>query len=178
MASSWIGGASIGMTMLTVASVASAQTTRNEATSPTVVVELMACRSIGSEMERLACFDRAAAAFEAARQQREIAVVDSREVREARRSLFGLPVPKLKLLSEGQNAEEAESITGTIRSVQVGRGGKWIVQVDDAVWQTTDSAYFQVLPKVGQEATVTRGVMGSFRLSVAGRSGLKAVRVR
>lgn len=143
-----------------------------------VVTDLLACRSIVDEARRLQCFDQAAATFEEAQRQRQITIVDSAAVQEARRSLFGLSLPKIRLFQNTEEEERAESVTGTIRNVKTIRGGLWVVQIDDAVWQTTETGYFQMLPKVGQQATVTRGPLGSFRLAVAGRNGLRATRIR
>lgn len=147
--------------------------------SPAAFTDVLACRAIAVEGERLACFDRSIAALEEARQRQQLAIIDNEEVREARRSVFGLPLPRLRILEgESGDTETPEAFTGTIRSVQKVRGDRWLVQIDDAVWQTTETGYFQVPPRVGQQATVTRGVLGSFRLSVEGRAGLKATRLR
>lgn len=146
---------------------------------PAAFADVLACRAISVETERLTCFDRSIAALEEARQRRQLAVIDTEEVREARRSVFGLPLPRLRILEgDGGDIEAPEAFTGTIRSVQKVRGDRWVVQIDEAVWQTTESGYFQVPPRVGQQATVTKGVLGSFRLSIEGRTGLKATRIR
>ncbi len=105
-------------------------------------------------------------------------MVNRDEVRETRRALFGLSLPKLRLFERDGVGEEPETFTGTVRSVSAQRGGRWTIQIDDSVWQTTETGFFQTLPKVGQPATVTKGILGSFRLSVDGKTGLKAVRVR
>ncbi len=139
---------------------------------------LAACRDVVEPTARLTCFDREFAAFAQAREDKLIAVVDREEVRETRRALFGLPLPRLRLFDRDGVAEVPETFTGTIKSVSSQRGGRFTIQIDDSVWQTTETGYFQTPPRVGQPATVTKGILGSFRLSVDGKSGLKAVRVR
>ncbi len=139
---------------------------------------LAACPDIAESTARLACFDREFAAFAQAREDRTIAVVNREEVRETRRALFGLSLPRLRLFDRDGVAEEPETYTGTIKSVSAQRGGRFTIQIDDSVWQTTETGYFQTPPRVGQPATVSKGILGSFRLSVDGKSGLKAVRVR
>lgn len=159
-------------------SIAAQEKRVDEARTPSAFNNVLACRQITIEAERLACFDRSVAAFEDARQRQQVAVIDNEDVREARRSLFGLSLPRIRLL-EGSGMEEREdTYAGTIRSVRMVRGDRWVVQIDDAVWQTTESGYFQSPPRVGQQAVVTRGPLGSFRMSIEGRAGLKATRVR
>ncbi|TCD06226.1 hypothetical protein EYB45_00315 [Erythrobacteraceae bacterium CFH 75059] len=161
---------------------AAAQEGRSASAEPPAPLRAVVdCRSLPADAERLACYDRTVAALEEERREGRIAVTSIEEVRAARRSLFGLPLGGVRLfpgVRDGGADEEPESVTGTIRAVQTTRSGNWLVQIDDAVWQTTESGYFQTLPRVGQEATVTRGLLGSYRLSVAGRPGLRAVRVR
>jgi hypothetical protein len=166
--------------LIALPSIVTAQTSSEAANrAPEAFTDVLACRAINVESERLACFDRSIALLEDARQRQQVVVINTDDVREVRRSLFGLKVPTLRLLEgQGREDQQPESFTGTIRKVQQVRGGRWLVQIDEAVWQTTETGYFQVPPQVGQQATVTQGLLGSFRLSVAGRAGLKATRLR
>lgn len=162
-----------------VAPVAAQDSRSTERTVPLSFQSVLDCRALADSAARLACFDQRVAALATATQQGQVAVVGADDVRAARRSLFGLPAPSTPLFAGlGDAGEEPESISGVIRSVQTTRSGAWLIQIDDSVWQTTQSGYFQSLPRVGQEATVTRGLLGSYRLSVEGRAGLRAVRVR
>ncbi|WP_228243010.1 hypothetical protein [Porphyrobacter sp. GA68] len=166
-------------TIVAVAPLAAQDSRSTQRAVPPPLQSVLDCRALSDSAARLACFDQRVAALASATEQGQVAVVAADDVRAARRSLFGLPAPSTPLFAGlGDAGEEPESVSGVIRSVQTTRSGAWLIQIDEAVWQTTQSGYFQSLPRVGQEATVTRGLLGSYRLSVEGRAGLRTVRVR
>ncbi len=163
---------------LAAAMVAAPAAAQSDDDGPEPLRALTACRDIAEPSARLACFDREIAAFTQAREDNTIAVVAREEVRKTRRALFGLTLPDLKLFDRGGEKEETETFTGTVRAVSALRGGRMTIQIDDTVWQTTETGYYQTTPKVGASAIVTRGILGSYRLSVDGKNGLKAIRLR
>lgn len=155
----------------------------NAASSPTTAPlpwqSLVACRSIAEGTARLACYDREVAAFEAARGRHDVAVIDREQIRQSRRSVFGLSLPRIALFGiGGEQGDEAEPYRGTIRSVRETRDGKWMIGVDEAVWQTTEVEAFSGPPRVGSSVTIRRASLGGFILTAEGRRGLRAVRLR
>ena len=139
---------------------------------------VIACQEIANSSDRLECYDLAAIALQSAIENKNIAIVSRAESLEVKRSLFGLKLPRINLFTGFDGDDGDDTVTGTIQDVKRVAGGKWIVQIDTMVWQTTETGFFQTLPKKGQKATVTRGSLGSFKLSVEGKHGLKAIRVR
>lgn len=141
---------------------------------------LVACRQIADSAARLQCFDRQVASLEAAEARSEIVLVDRQQIRSTRRSLFGLALPKIPFLDDGDDeAENApKEYDSKVRAVSAARDGKWTFQLEDAVWRTTEIAGFQPDPKAGDDVKIRRGPLGSFKLSVEGRPAMRAVRVR
>lgn len=128
----------------------------------------VACRTITTPEERLACFDREVAALARAEAAQEIRVLDRQQVRRARRSLFGLTLPDLDLFGGGDGDEQGVSeINAIIRSVSQDPTGKWIFVLDDgARWAQIDSRQLGIDPRPGQPIRIRRAAMGSFLANV------------
>lgn len=149
---------------------------RNE--RPEVFRKLIDCRSLTADAERLACFDARVDALDRAEQARELVVADKSQVRKARRSLFGFPLPKLPLFGDGgdDSAEEFERIETTIQSARQLGNGRWsIVLEDGARWVQTDSKEMGTPARAGDKIAIRRAALGSFFANV---NGQLAIRVR
>lgn len=139
------------------------------------------CRAIASAEERLACFDRAAAALEQAVQAKEVRILDKEDVQRTRRSLFGFQLPRVGLFNEGdEEAKKTEftEINTTIASARQLQNGRVEIRLsgeDDAVWQTTEAMTFP--PKAGDKIRIRKGAIGSYFINVGGRS-VRGMRVR
>lgn len=144
---------------------------------PAQFQKLVDCRAITEPMARLACFDREAAAFEAAERGNDLVVVDRQQIRNTRRSLFGLALPRIPFLDDNDSEASPTQIEGVVRSARVD-GDRWTVDLGESVWRTTESAQFEAYPRAGQKVTVRRAALGSYVLKVEGRKGLRAIRVR
>lgn len=145
-----------------------------------IVGQLEACRALGDDAQRLACFDRESAALIAAVQGGKVAVVDQAQVRETRRSLFGFQIPKLPFFSGDRSGEEVqEELESTVKSVQeIGRGRYRIVIADnDAVWETIDNPMRLNAPRKGDKIVIKRGLLGAYFLRIDGQVGVKGRRV-
>ena len=141
---------------------------------------MLRCRAVTDDAARLACFDEAAAALDAAIASRDVVVVDRKQIRESKRTLFGLPIPDLPLFGgggDGPEEEEITSITGTVRSASRDGDGRWLVRLEEgSVWRQIDSRPLALRPKAGMEVEIDRGALGSYRMSVAGQPGIKVRR--
>lgn len=140
--------------------------------------KLAACRAIAEDTARLACFDREVGAFDTAVRERRIAVVDQAEVRKTRRTLFGIPLPSIKLFDDSGEPEIKE-VTATIKSKSQGEGGRIIFTLEDgAVWGQTDDwpVFFAVKP--GQKVTLKRGALGSYFADFEKAVTVRAKRLR
>ena len=133
------------------------------------------CRKIADSGERLACYDKAVADLDTAEKTREVVVVDRDQVNEARRSVFGLKLPKIKLF--GGDDDEVAALESVITSVGRGRDGKLTFTIEDgARWVQTDN-HTVVGVRVGTKVTLTRGGLGTFFAKFHGSTSAKVARV-
>jgi hypothetical protein len=137
------------------------------------------CRAITDDAKRLACFDTQVAALDAAEKNKQLVVVDREQVRAARRTLFGLPLPNLHIFggSDDHDANAVTQIEGKIASASAVADG-WRIKLDDgSVWEQTDGKPIFRSPRPGMAVVVRHGAMGAYFLSVAGAPGVKVRRV-
>ena len=147
---------------------------------PAIYTELIACKDIAQTTARLACYDEKVTALQTAQSTNQVVIADREQVREARRGLFGLSLPRIKLFDgDGDEGDEIESIDGIIQSARTTRGGKWLIQLEDgAVWQQTDPARSTMRrPKSGDAIVIERAALGSFLAKVNDGRGFKVKRV-
>ena len=141
---------------------------------------LQACQQIQEPAARLSCFDRAAASLVSATSSGEVAVVDRQQVAKARRSLFGLSLPDIPLLSGSSDKEKPpkEIVTTLTAFAPIGNSKyRFTVEDGDAVWETTESASIYD-PRIGAKVTIERGALGSYFAKVGSAQWVRARRVR
>jgi len=148
---------------------------------PELFEALVRCRAVAEDAARLQCFDSAAAALEQAAERREVVVVDRAQVRESRRRLFGLALPRLPIFGGGdddeQEEEEINRVEGVVASASQNGNGQWIVRLQDgALWVQTDNRPLALRPRPGQPVVIERGALGSFMMRVNGQPGVRARR--
>lgn len=146
-----------------------------------LVNALAHCRTIANATQRLSCLDAAAGAILAARDRREVVVIDREGVREAKRSVFGFSLPRIRLFGRGADAEDVEpevtSIESKVTAVALVQRTFWSFRLaDGSQWQATET--FRFPPNVGDQARVEAGILGSYRASFGGRSAGKVKRIR
>lgn len=134
---------------------------------PELYGKLAACRSVSDAAARLACYDDAAAKLDAAIASSDVVVVDKAQVRESRKTLFGLSLPSFKLF--GGDDDEKDQIT-TIESkvASVWRVDKFNIGVkleDGARWVQVDGKSIRD-PKPGQMIKIRKASMGSFLANI------------
>lgn len=153
---------------------------KDDSPPPKVFVDLLACRSTQDTQARLACYDQAAAALEAAERKQDIVIADRKDVRELRRGLFGYAVPAGKLtgLGKGQDGEELNRVETKVTAVTSNRAGRLrLIFADVGTWDQTDINDFAISPKVGQAAWLEKGALGSYFVSVNKQPPIKMRRV-
>ncbi len=142
-----------------------------------VLKQLSACRSIADETARLACYDEAAAAVDAAEAAGELVVMDRGQVREAKRSLFGFDTSALSIFDRGDKPEQIDNVTLTVERAFRGEGGKWVIVMNDGqVWRQIDREQMYKDPKKGMKAEVRRASMGSYFMNIDGQRAIRARR--
>lgn len=143
---------------------------------PEMLERLTACRSVPAAEARLACYDAAAAALDAAERQGELVVIDRVAVEETRRQLFGFELPTLPRLFSGGEAEELAAIETTLASAVRTGENRWVFRLSDgSVWRQIDSEPLRFQNRAGQEVRVRRASLGSYLMTIGGS---RAVRVR
>jgi hypothetical protein len=137
---------------------------------------LAACRAIGDNVARLACYDQASARFAEAVSKGEVIVMDKQEVRQTRRSLFGFTLPRIALFRGDEGGESEQDEIEAVITSATGLGyDKYRMRIEDAVWETTEAAPTINPPRAGQKIVIKRGALGNYFLRIDGQ---KAVRGR
>lgn len=155
-------------------SAAGAQATTDRAP---LLQRLMACREITSTEARLACFDQAAGAFDAAERQGEVTVVDRAQANETRNRLFGLSLGTANLFGSLRLDPPVEAIESTLTSARRDQNGKWVfVLADGSTWHQIDTERMSPQPRPGQSVRVRQGAINSYLLSVGGARSVRARR--
>lgn len=138
---------------------------------------LRACKAL-PDKDRLACYDRAAAALDQAVVQKEVTLIDKQEVRQTRRGLFGFNLPRIGIFSDDANKEEAAELNTTVASARSvdGRVEFRLGDGSDAVWRTTDPVAFP--PKAGTPVRITKASLGSYFIKFGKDRMVRGMRVR
>ena len=163
--------------MAMIACVSSAPTATPAPAGATQFDALSACRSIAAAQERLACYDAAVAALDAAVRERQVVVVDREHIRKTKRSLFGLPLPDIKLFGAGD--EDMDSLDGTIQSALEVQDGNWRFALQDgAVWEQIDQKPLALEPRSGWPVEIKRATLGSYFMRVRNMPGIRVRRLQ
>jgi hypothetical protein len=149
---------------------------------PAVYAELAACRTLTESAARLACFDQATAKLADAVASNNIYMIDRAQVKETRKSLFGLTLPSLGIFGNGDGKGGADSdqisqLDSTITSVRQNIDGWVVTLAEGSVWQQTDSALLGRDPKAGMAVIVKKAALGSFKMNVAGQPAIRVRRI-
>lgn len=171
------------LVVFTCLSVPSAGAATRQEPRPQIFVDLLNCRQIIDNNQRLACFDQQVGSMQAASEKDEVVVLDKTELRKTRRTLFGFSFPKLPFLNGNEEKagndddEEFTRLESTITSAKSIGYGKWqIVLEDGAQWATTEPISYG-LPKAGLKIEIKRASMGSFLGKVEGGRAVRMKRV-
>jgi hypothetical protein len=147
---------------------------------PEAFEALVRCRAIVDDKARLQCFDSAAQTLQQAADRKDLVVVDRKQIRETRRTLFGLDLPRLSIFGGGDGDEEAEQVTSiesTVDAAVQDGNGRWIVKLaDGSTWAQTDNNVLALRPRHGQKVKVKRAALGSYMMNVNGQPAVRAKR--
>ena len=148
-----------------------------EVGTPAQVQRLMACRSIASAEERLACFDRETGAMNQAIASRDLVFLDKQKAREARRSLFGFSIPNFGGIFGGDE-NEVKSIESTVTKTAHNQFGGWVFYLaDGSVWNQMDDWPLGLPPQRGDKVVVTRGILVCFVVRLNKQPGIMVPRI-
>lgn len=143
-----------------------------------LIKELSACRTVTDPTERLACFDKTAAALDEAQRKGDVVVVDRQQVREVKRQAFGFRLDALSVFNKGGAKEaEDEAITTVATAAYRNASGKWVVTLEGgAVWRQIDDEELSRDPHPGSQIRVRKASLGSFMMNVDGQPGIRVHR--
>ena len=144
--------------------------------APAVFQAVLDCKSLGDPAARLACYDKAVSAMDAARAAKDLVVTDRATVREAKRGLFGLSLPSIKLFGGGDNDDdEVKEIEGKIAGIRMASDGFPVFTLEDgARWKQTDGR--NTFPKAGQKIRIRKASLGSYIASINDQPGVRVIR--
>jgi hypothetical protein len=136
-----------------------------------------ACRALAPDAERLACFDRAAAELDTAKRDKTLIVLDRQEVKQKRRSLFGLKLPDIDLFGRDEAKDppipEIDTTLASVRSA--GRDRLLFRFADGSTWRSIELA--RDTPDPGMKVKIKRAAMGTYRASFGGEYPIRVERV-
>ncbi|MEP2235630.1 MAG: hypothetical protein ABJI01_08000 [Alteripontixanthobacter sp.] len=157
-----------------------AQDAESSGEAPGEFGALKACRDIGDDAARLACFDRAVRMVVEAEASGELRIVDKVAAEKTRRRLFGFSLPDINIFGGGDDdEEELELLQTTITSVRRIRDDAWVFQTEEgAVWQMLNVPSRNRPPKVGQPVEFKKASLGSYFIRVNSQLGVKGRRIR
>jgi hypothetical protein len=145
--------------------------------TPQNVQRLIGCRSITDSTQRLACFDREAAAMDQAIAKKDLVFIDKQKATQTKRALFGFSIPDFGGLFGGGD-DEVKEIEGTVAKASQDGYGAWVVTLaDGSTWAQQDDAPLGLGPRRGDKVVVHRGSFGAFFLRVAGQPGIRVKRI-
>lgn len=155
---------------------AAAAPTATPQAAPPSYQAVINCRAIAEPTARLACFDQTVGVLAESVTTRQVLVVDKAMVRETKRSLFGIALPKLRIFGPDNDEEEVDQIASTIQSLSETREGLSIFGLaDGSRWRQTEGRY--MFPKVGQPIVVKRASLGGYMAKVNGQIAVRVVRI-
>lgn len=146
---------------------------------PEAFEALVKCRAIADEKARLQCFDQASAALQQAAERRDLVVIDRKQIRETRRTLFGLDIPRLKIFGGGRDEDEEEvrSIESTVAMAYPNDNGQWVVKLEDgSTWVQTDHNTIAITPRKGTKVKIVKAALGSYMMRIGNEPGMRARR--
>ena len=166
----------LGLVLLLVSAPAVAQT--DGAANP--LTDIMRCRSLQPDANRLACFDAAAAAASSAERAGDILVIDRKQVVAVKRAGFGLPSNPTDLFggNAADKATKVDRLESTIRSATPSRGtGRWNLRLaDGSEWQTIDP--IPADPKPSTAIVVKQASLGGYRATIGNGRSILVKRLR
>lgn len=157
---------------------ASAAPAERKANRPELFTKLIDCRAITENTQRLACYDAATRALDEAEKTKDLVVVDRKEIRETKRSLFGFALPKIGLFSgdRDDDKDEIKEVASTVESTRQA-GGNWSIRLanDGGTWEAISGLSYP--PRVGDKVKISKASMGSYLGQVGLSRGVRFRRV-
>ncbi len=168
--------AGLAAAMLALAPAALAKPTLS-ASRTAVAQAISDCRQVADRDARLACYDKAADAFEQAQAAGQVVVVDRAQVQAVKRQAFGISMPSLTLFNRGPKEETLDKISVALAGAHQEADGKWVLTTDEnATWRQIDNTELYNPPHSGSTMVVRKAMLGSFFCKVDGGAAIRCTR--
>lgn len=139
---------------------------------------MAACEAVADSLQRLACFERAAAQLRGGQTQAGQLQSDP-EARDLERSVFGLSGQMRMEEIRRHRSNPAPPIQELIAQVTTrteGAPGVWLLTLEDGgTWQTETRSDFHP-PRVGSNVRISRRGLGGYFLVVDGQPAIRVTR--
>ena len=146
-------------------------------TGERLIAAVTQCRTVADPAERVACYDRAAAALAQASGDGSLTVMGREEVAAKQRSLFGLAANATPTDRRAPAIPQVDTLDSTVsRRVLAGRDEFAITLADGSVWRTLEKA--RIDPEAGDPVHIRRGAMNGYLASFKGARAVRIERVR
>jgi hypothetical protein len=158
------GGIVAGSAVLIATTPSLARTAPADPPRAAVVQALADCRKLTDDTARLACYDKAATAFDQAETQGQVVVIDREQVKAVRRQAFGFNLPTMHIFDRTtKNEEGLDHLELEIDHAYQNAAGKWVfAATNGAVWRQTDDFGLYQEPQKGSKLSIKSGMLGSF----------------
>jgi hypothetical protein len=176
--SNLIGFAAIGLVVAMSPAASQAASAPKPPSRSELAGALSACRAITDPTERLACYDKAAAALDEAQTKGDVVVVDRKQATEVKRQAFGFRLDALSIFDRGTVKDRGDdTITAVAKSAFQNAAGKWVVTLDSgAVWRQIDDDPLSREPRAGSPIRIRRATLGSYLMNVDGQPSIRVHR--
>jgi hypothetical protein len=139
---------------------------------------LIDCRKVADPTQRLACFDKAAAALDEAEAKGDVVVVNREQARKVRKQAFGFTLPSISLFERGEKAEDVASAEGVITEARKLPTGHWQIKLSEGgTWVQIDATEIPIDPKPGDHVKIRKASLGSYMMAVGNQREVKVHRV-
>jgi hypothetical protein len=173
------GGVVAGAVMLLPATPSLARAVAPDPPRAAVVQALTDCRKLTDDTARLACYDKAAIAFDQAETQGQVVVIDREQVKAVRRQAFGFNLPTLHIFDRTTKTEEGlDHVELDIDHAYRNAQGRWVLaSTNGAVWRQTDDFDIGQEPHKGSKLSIKNGLLGSFFCKIDSTPQMRCERV-
>lgn len=138
---------------------------------------MLACRAVSDAAQRLACFDREVARLSSALAAGDLVTLDREAIKKERRSLFGLPLPRIGLFGGDETPEQRELEATIVSAREIGNSRWRFALSTGANWETTESLGRQSDPRTNDRVKIKRGALGNYMMTIEGGPPRRVKRV-
>lgn len=159
------------------------------------VQDVLACRTLSSNLERLTCLDAALPALASAFPEAEMTAEEKKEAEErqlekkkmAAEAAFGQSINQKPIVVEKSvetataKTEELQELNSVVSKVEFTNLGKAIIYLENGqIWRQldSDSRKIRVKSSLGKQATLKKKLMGSYAIRISKGRSIRVRRIK